>query len=250
MAMASTLINIPDHLRTGLWGWSWNKRTWPGKKSREDGFYHVFLDQMKILISEKQDARHYLARARFLVKYGDIDNAIVDYNRAIRLNPREVQGIAERGDLYLMENREDEALHDYLIVLRKMPEEKIVHLKLAYIYLLKGNLYDAEFHYRESGCNESHPTSFKLIGDYLRLTHKKAVQMITAANKKCEIEYSEENIIQRAKAKELGYDLSGAAEDYMMLYLLFEKKEYLDSANQVKQLILDLRLNRKRLGFH
>ena len=246
--MPDKLLNIPDHLRTGLWGWSWNKRKWPGKKNREDGFFRVFMEQMKQIIAEKPEPEHYLNRARFLVRYGDTISAIADYSRVIRLNPREERAIAERGDLYMMEGRDDEAMHDFVMVLSKMPEEKIVHLKLAYVFLLKGNLYDAEFHYRESGCKDLYPVKYKLIGDYLTLCHKRAVELITEANRKCQLEYSEKNILERARAKEMGYDLAGATEDYMMLYLLFEKKEYVEHAQHLKQYILELRMNRKRLG--
>ncbi len=52
-------------------------------------------------------------------------------------------------------------------------------------------------------------------------------------------EYSEENLRHRAEIKEKAFDLVGASEDYLMLYLLFEREEYQKRAEKIKLEILE-----------
>lgn len=236
---------IPDHLRTGLFGWSWTKSLWPGKKELKDPLSKKNLLVLEEALMEEPTAEHFLARARFFIEHGELEKALADYNQTINEKHSLHQAIAERADVYLLLEMDDEALKDYEECLAIIPKEKTITLKLSYVCMLLGKFPEAQMYLQGYNEKVKGDTNAKLLEKYLLNFKRRMHTEIGLAELKLKESYSEENLLARAKAREKAFDLVGAAEDFLMLYLLFEKEEYRIAGQEIKSIILDLKLGRK-----
>lgn len=232
---------VPDHLRSGLFGWSWNKKLWPGRYDITTVPAKKALLALSDAIMEEPVAKHFLARGRFYIEHGSYEKALADYNQVVHEKPSLTEALSERADLHLLLQHDELCLHDLNELRKRKPNEALVDLKLSYVQLLLGNFYDAQFYLQLYESKVIADPNAKLIGKYL-LNFKRRMHLeIGVAELKLKAEYSEENLLKRAQVKEKAFDLVGAAEDYLMLYLLFEREEYREAGNRVKMKILELK---------
>lgn len=230
---------IPDLLRSGLWGWSWNRTSWPGKLKADDPANKRKLIALQDALLELPGAGHFLNRARFYTSLGEIEKALADYNQVIHEDPEQLKAFAERADLHLLLHNDKEALNDLLVYSNACPDDLLTELKLSYVYLLLGDFPEGQFHLRRFEEKGKPDPNAKLIGQYI-LNFKRRMHLeIGVADIHLKSEYSEENLRRRAEIKEKAFDLVGASEDYLMLYLLFEREEYQKRAEKIKLEILE-----------
>ncbi|MCP4707556.1 MAG: tetratricopeptide repeat protein, partial [Planctomycetes bacterium] len=80
---------------------------------------------------------------------GDLDQATINYNRALRLNPGLVQ---IRNNLQIIANliRLDQSIADYSEKLRRSPNDPAIHSRLGYLYFQKGLHSQATEYWREA----------------------------------------------------------------------------------------------------
>lgn len=240
-----TLVKIPEHLRAALWGWSWNKRSWPGKFSQFTPADEKKLKALEDAIMEDPSARHFYQRAKFLVECGQYESALNDYYQCVHEKPNEKKYRAERADLFLLLGKDDEAINDYLLLQGKISENKLL-LKLSYLYLLQGNYFEAQFYLGRFHELEPANSYSELLDKYLSHVKIISAQRMKRIQSACEVDYTEENLLWRAETKEKVFDLVGAVEDYIMLYLLFEREKYQLKAAELKLKVLAINSKKRK----
>jgi tetratricopeptide (TPR) repeat protein len=95
----------------------------------------------------------YAGRADVYFKKDDADDrerALVDYNQAIRLDPKSVDGFVHRGDFYYSEHDRDHALADYAEAIRLDPKNFAAYEGRANVYLEKDDFDHALAEYAEA----------------------------------------------------------------------------------------------------
>lgn len=230
---------IPDLLRSSLWGWPWNNKQWPGKRKADDKVVLQEKHSLDLSIMEDPTAKHFLARARFFVSCRQMEEALADYNQVLHESPLEHRVYAERADVQLALHHDQEALQDLLHYSLYFPEDPLADLKLSYVYLLCGDFAEGQFHLRRFDERGKPDPNAKLIAQYI-LNFKRRMHIeLGVADVFLKEEYSEQHLVHRAKTKERAFDLVGASEEYLMLYLLFEKEEYRLQAERIKAEIME-----------
>lgn len=237
-------IQIPDHLRSSLWGWSWNKQLWPAKSVPDKIIYKKKLDVLDFALMEDPNAENFYRRAVFYVEYGVYDLALNDFYQCVHEAPENHRYIAERADLFLLIKEDQQAKTDLLYLQNKIKEPKI-YLKLCFLYLCEGNYFEAQFNFQQYFIKGKANTNSETLSKYIEHIKRQSALEMKRVNIDCEEDYTEENLYKRAQTKEKVFDLVGAAEDYMMLYLLFEKEEYQKAGYRVKMQVMEIRSRHK-----
>ena len=78
-------------------------------------------------------------RAKAYADKGDYDKAIIDYTRAIRLNPDDTFAYVDRGKVYTLIGDYDKATIDYTHAIRLHPDNAEAYFGRGKVYELKGS---------------------------------------------------------------------------------------------------------------
>ena len=101
-------------------------------------------DLNKVIRLDPENALAYISRGTAYDKKGDYDNAIKDYDKAIKLNSEDAEAYLLRGDAYLGKADYDSAIADYDKAIKLNPEEETAYEGKAYAYRKKGDNAQAE----------------------------------------------------------------------------------------------------------
>lgn len=92
---------------------------------------------------DSTDARYPNALGRCLRQMGRIPESVMEYERAISLDPKFGEPFRNRGNAFLEMGRYEEALTDFTTAINLMPESPLAYKNRGYTYFLAGNFQDA-----------------------------------------------------------------------------------------------------------
>jgi tetratricopeptide (TPR) repeat protein len=95
------------------------------------------------LITERTQANHHIENGNNLARAGRPEEAVIEYNEAIRLLPYEYSLYANRALCYLQLHNDDAALQDYLRTVELKPDYANAYLRITTIYANRGMYDDA-----------------------------------------------------------------------------------------------------------
>jgi tetratricopeptide (TPR) repeat protein len=123
-----------------------------GTKSYENpALYQTALDACTRLIgvrSDKRLAEAYAGRATWLHKQGKYDAALADYDKALSIDPTNVEFYDYRGDSLLAKGDLDGALANYDQAIRVDPTYAAAYFSRGRIYQAKGDIEHARESYQ------------------------------------------------------------------------------------------------------
>jgi tetratricopeptide (TPR) repeat protein len=90
------------------------------------------------------DLHYLLAEATLRLNPGDTENALVELNRAIAINPRQVQALSLRGKLRLQQHDLKDAVHDLELAHSIDPDSASAAYNLARAYFALGKAKEAD----------------------------------------------------------------------------------------------------------
>ena len=88
--------------------------------------------------TESRDAEFYNNRGMAYDKEGQYDQAILDYNKALNINPRYAEAYNNRGVIYRKKGQLDRAISDYNKALKINPRDAEAYNNRGVVYLWKG----------------------------------------------------------------------------------------------------------------
>jgi tetratricopeptide (TPR) repeat protein len=106
---------------------------------REKGDYVKSLADANESIRLNPDGINYRVRGSIFFRMGQDDNALSDYNHAIRLDPKQAVIYAYRGDLYARKGEDEKALADYTHAIRLDSKRTTAYLARGRYYMRKGD---------------------------------------------------------------------------------------------------------------
>jgi tetratricopeptide (TPR) repeat protein/TolB-like protein len=133
----------------------------PGEFVSGDEVERAILDYTKALEMNPRDAGAYVNRASAYLSRGKYDLAIADCCRALEINARLAQAYGNRGLAYLETGKPDRAISDFNRVLEIDPRDTKAHVKRALAYINKDK-YDEAI----SDCSEALKIDPKLAQAY------------------------------------------------------------------------------------
>jgi tetratricopeptide (TPR) repeat protein len=123
-----------------------------GSKSYQDpAFYQTGLDACTRLIrarSGKRKAEAYSARASWLHKLGKEDQALADYDKALSIDPTNVEFYDYRGDSLVEKGDLDAAIANYNQAIRVDPTYAAAYYRRGKVYQTKGDIEHARESYQ------------------------------------------------------------------------------------------------------
>ncbi len=100
--------------------------------------------------NEGRYAWDYYNSANAYYNKGQYDQAILDYNKAIEIDPRFAQAYSNRGNAYGRKGLYDKAIIDYTKAIEISPKFGKAYVNLGYIWHLKGDNESSCFFYEKA----------------------------------------------------------------------------------------------------
>src|SRR3954447_21019723 len=91
--------------------------------AKRGGLENAIADFDEAIRLNPQSARPYNDRGFTYARQGNFDRAIADYSEAIRLDPRYVLALRNRGFAYYVEREYDRAISDYNVAIQLDPKD-------------------------------------------------------------------------------------------------------------------------------
>ena len=104
-------------------------------------YYKAIVDYDKAIELDPKNAITYRSRGYAYYRIGIYDKAIADYDKAIELDPEDAATYHNRGDIYREKGEYDKAIADYSKVIELDPENATVYIDRGNAYAEKGE-YD------------------------------------------------------------------------------------------------------------
>jgi len=115
---------------------------------RRSGEDRVWREPQSSVIAMPEDASAHVELARRYLQQGNVEQAIAEYEVALRLDPQLVEAYVDLGNLYLREGNPELALESYQKALDIDPSQIKAHLGMGDAYLLLGQYDVAAYHYQ------------------------------------------------------------------------------------------------------
>lgn len=85
-----------------------------------------------------------------LMQKGKVDDAIAQYRQALQLNPKLLNAYVNLGDALLQEGKADDAMAQYLAALKINPDDPMAHYNLGTVLFRQGKLDEAIAHFERA----------------------------------------------------------------------------------------------------
>lgn len=110
----------------------------------------ALIDFTRAIEINPRYADAYVSRGKTYVAKNDPDLAVSDYSEALRIDPRNALAFNSRGDLYRIKGDNDRAIADFSDAIRLDPKNSFAYRNRGYLYEVKGDRRRAISEYNEA----------------------------------------------------------------------------------------------------
>jgi tetratricopeptide (TPR) repeat protein len=211
-----------DLLRVSSVRTGWIRRTDVGKPSQA---YVTFGQQA---FKQVAGAEPYLGRAGALKCFFRFDEAVQDYEKTIRLDPKNLEAYAKRGECWLAMGKVDKASVDFTKALAIDPDDPVALCGRAVVSMQKGNLDDARRDVEKAMQLAPEYADAYLTSGYVETKRRKFEKAIADFNKAIELRgFSEPNwLMARGDVWLESGNCKKAIDDYTLALRIFPNDIY------------------------
>ncbi|MBN1907145.1 MAG: tetratricopeptide repeat protein [Deltaproteobacteria bacterium] len=89
--------------------------------------------------TEREDADTYTSKGLYYLKKGQNDDAVAAFNKAIEINPGNIEAYVSRGITYYLQGKNDKAISDFNKAIEINPEFVVAYQNRGHVYSSTGN---------------------------------------------------------------------------------------------------------------